>query len=297
MEYTNGGLLENIIFTSEIMNDNIELEQIINKYKEIFRFEEVDKVDTFKDIDIFKKHLVDKGVSLEHTLWIICDNAEIEVAKALGIAVLGYQDEEARKSMKFLKTENVLWSFDGLDDRYFEQVFRRGHDIPLFILETDRCYLRELSINDIDALFELYGKKGITDYLEPLYPYEEEKEYQVNYIKYMYHYYNYGMWLVYLKESNELIGRAGIENQNYCQEGEVEMGYVISPEYQRQGFATEICEAIIDYAISEFDVKKINCLIDSDNKPSILLAQKLGFEYVCKQITKEKPYNRYIFYK
>ena len=52
--------------------------------------------------------------------------------------------------------------------------------------ETDRCLIRELSLSDLPALYELYDKPGMTDFVEPLYDYETELEYQKAYIENMY---------------------------------------------------------------------------------------------------------------
>lgn len=66
----------------------------------------------------------------------------------------------------------------------------------------------------------------MTDFVEPLYDYETELEYQKAYIENMYGFYEYGMWLVFLKETGRLIGRAGLEHD--------EMGYMIAQQFQNQ---------------------------------------------------------------
>lgn len=45
---------------------------------------------------------------------------------------------------------------------------------------------------------------------------------------------------LYFQETGKLIGRAGLEHD--------ELGYMIAPEFQKQGYATEVCRFIIDYA-------------------------------------------------
>ena len=69
--------------------------------------------------------------------------------------------------------------------------------------------VKEFSMDYLDALFELYEGEGMTEYIEPLYPYEQEKEYQQAYIRHMYGFYGYGMWIVCDKNPGALIGRAG----------------------------------------------------------------------------------------
>ena len=124
-------------------------------------------------------------------------------------------------------------------------------------------------MSDLPALYELYDKPGMTDYVEPLYDYETELEYQKAYIENMYGFYEYGMWLVFSKETGKLIGRAGLEHN--------EMGYMIAPELWNRGYATEVCRFIIDYARENTDFEELYCRIDERNAASVHLAKKLGF--------------------
>ena len=89
------------------------------------------------------------------------------------------------------------------------------------------------------------------------------------YIENMYGFYEYGMWLVFSRETGKLIGRAGLEHD--------EMGYMIAPEFQNQGYATEVCRFIIDYARENTDFEELYCRIDERNEASVRLAKKLGF--------------------
>ena len=164
------------------------------------------------------------------------------------------------------------------DADFLEKMYQRHHRIPWTILETDRCVVRELSLEDLDGLFELYADDGMDAYTEPLYPYEEEKEFQRAYIENMYRYFGYGMWLVYEKETGELIGRAGLEHREYNDVVELELGYLIGKKYQGKGYATEVCKAIIDYGKENAGFERINTVIQDGNDVSIALSKKLGFE-------------------
>ena len=138
--------------------------------------------------------------------------------------------------------------------------------------------MKEFSMEYLDALFELYAGKGMTDYMEPLYPYEEEREYQQAYIEQMYRFYGYGMWIVCDRNTGELIGRAGVEHREELG-GELELGYAIGVPWQRQGYATEVCNAILTYVKEELMLPSVSCLIETGNVVSEHLAQKLGFHY------------------
>ena len=137
-----------------------------------------------------------------------------------------------------------------MDYYFLERVYQRYHDIPWRVIETKRCYLREMIPDDLPDLYRLYAGKGMTEYMEPLYGWDEEMEYTKSYIENMYRFYGYGMWLVKDRMTDELIGRAGFDH--YVVDGEriLEMGYAIGVPYQRMGYASEVCQALIAYAKS-----------------------------------------------
>lgn len=193
-------------------------------------------------------------------IWIVSSRQQKQIADSLGIASIGEPQCGTRYAVESLAE---------LDIEYLERVRRRYNHIPWDIGETDRCLIRELSLSDLPALYELYDKPGMTDYVEPLYDYETELEYQNAYIENMYGFYEYGMWLVFSKETGKLIGRAGLEHN--------EMGYMIAPELWNRGYATEVCSFIIDYARENTDFEELYCRIDERNVASVRLAKKLGF--------------------
>lgn len=198
--------------------------------------------------------------SLTNCIWIVSSKQQKQIADSLGIASVGEPQCGTRYAVESLAE---------LEIEYLERVRRRYNHIPWDIGETDRCLIRELSLSDLPALYELYDKPGMTDFVEPLYDYETELEYQKAYIENMYGFYEYGMWLVFSKETGKLIGRAGLEHN--------EMGYMIAPELWNQGYATEVCRFIIEYARKNTDFEELYCRIDERNTASVRLAKKLGF--------------------
>lgn len=193
-------------------------------------------------------------------IWIVSNRQQKQIADSLGIASVGEPQCGTRYAVESLAE---------LDIEYLERGRRRYNHIPWDIGETDRCLIRELSLSDLPALYELYDKPGMTDFVEPLYDYETELEYQKAYIENMYGFYEYGMWLVFSKETGKLIGRAGLEHN--------EMGYMIAPEFQNLGYATEVCRFIVDYARKNTDFEELYCRIDEKNVASVRLAKRLGF--------------------
>lgn len=172
----------------------------------------------------------------------------------------------------------LLERIEELETRDYERIYRRLGGLPWEILETKRCLLREMTEQDIDALYALYAEKSITRYMEGLFEDPEaERQYITDYRKYVYAFYEYGMWIIEDKKTGELIGRAGIDPHD----GKNELGYVIGMPWQRQGYAYEVCSAILQYAWQEIEgCKEIYSRVQTENTASVRLLKKLGFEKV-----------------
>ena len=200
-------------------------------------------------------------------LLIVATDSTITLGKEYEIATMAYMNPEI-PGQSYSGVDMLVEGFDEVDVDFLEMVWQRHHRIPWTILETERCVIRELTLDDLDALFALYGDGEIDKYTDSLYPYEEEKEFQRAYIENMYRYFGYGLWLVFSKETGKLIGRAGLEHREYHEEIELELGYIVGTPYQGQGFATEICKAILNYAKENTGFERINALIEDGNVAS-----------------------------
>jgi RimJ/RimL family protein N-acetyltransferase len=148
-------------------------------------------------------------------------------------------------------------------------------------------------MEDLDELFDMYAEPQMTDFVEPLYPYEEEREYQQAYIAHMYPFYGYGMWNVREKATGRLIGRVGIEHREELL-GEPELGYVIRTSARRQGYAEEVCRAVLSYAKEQLGFSELCCLIEPDNEISIRFAKKLSFSYAQTMTIGGKMLEKYV---
>ena len=257
--------LESLIF---IKTEHLN---IIEKYKNGFNIIEVS---TRQELEEY----ISKNGLKSKCLLIASTDATIALGKELGIATLAYANP-AFPNQTYSGVDMIVEGFEEVDADFLEKVYQRYHHIPWTILETDRCVVKELCLDDLDGLFELYADDGMDEFTEGLYPYEEEKTYQEAYINNMYRFFGYGMWLVFLKDTGELIGRAGLEHREIYDETELELGYLIGKKYQGRGYATEVCEAILAYAKENTDFLHINCVVQKGNEASIHMAQKLGFEY------------------
>lgn len=219
----------------------------------------------------------EQGLSPGEWLFLAATREEVQMAGRLQMAVGGYRLDDTAEMPWGVPV--IFEGVDGMEDLELLRCFQRQHGIPWVIATTQRCVIRELTLEELPDLFALYDCPGIA-YVEPLYSYEEELEYQKCYIANMYHCFGFGMWLVFEKESGKLIGRAGLENRQFHDGVELELGYLVHPHWQRQRIATEVCQAIIAYARDTLECKRLNLLVDKENLPSIRLAEKLGFSFL-----------------
>ena len=221
---------------------------------------------------------------------------------------------ETQKDLQWLKSRNlpvVAWIHAGnkdqnlseafyavgdphaLDMDFYERAYRREKKIPWDIVETERCLVREMIPEDGVAFEKIYEPEEIRKYMDD---FHEDAAGEAAYIKdyqQQYRFCEYGVWSIILKDTGEVIGRAGflqnppakvLEDLESGIVGILEqdmdipfLGYVIGLPWQRKGLAEEVCKALIRYAREELEFEQIGLLVEKDNRASVKLAEKLGF--------------------
>ena len=206
------------------------------------------------------------------------DGFMLKTASEKGFATVGVYEPGTEPDMD-MKCDILVEGMDDVDIYFLDRISKRKEKLPWITAVTERTYLREMALSDLDRLYEIYAEQGMTDYVDDLFARDEEEEYVRHYIDNMYFFYGYGMWLVCLKDSGEIIGRAGIEQRNTSGDTLLEMGYLISAQYQHQGYASEVIDELIRFAKENlYDFDSINVFIRPGNEASIKLIQTKGFE-------------------
>ena len=218
-----------------------------------------------------------EGTGIVHSQCLILTNnrQHAEVAAGLGMAVAGCMEGhfEVPKSVTLLEAPEEV-SVD-----YLNQVYCHEKGIPATIAETKRCFLCEMTAADTDALYEILTEEETAKYLPAKAgSREEELEKLVSYTSYVYAFFGYGYWGVYLKETGELIGRAGFKEGEYP----LEAGYVIKRSEWGKGYATEVLAELVRYAQEELDCIQIVANIDERNAASLRVAEKCGV--ICNRL-------------
>ena len=228
----------------------------------------------------------------KETLYITDSESAFHTLRQQGKYVLPYQ-HEANSDTSFAGALYVIEQIEEIDYETVDMAYRRLAGLPWEVLTTKRCIIRETIVEDVDSFYRIYAEPEITKYMENLYAdRDEEIAYIRDYREKVYSFYGYGMWTV-LTKGGTVIGRAGFswrEGFDYP-----ELGFVIGVPWQRQGYAYEVCSAILTYARGELGMTKIQALVMQGNNKSENLCRKLGFRYLKQMIIDGQIYSKMIY--
>lgn len=219
-----------------------------------------------------------------------------EIAKQLlaetANVLVWLHEENREKNLSF--APYAIEIIEEIDFRYVERIYQRFQKLPWKIAETDRCVIREMTEEDLDAVYEVYAGPSITRYMEGLYENrEEELEYTRSYIQNAYTFWGYGTWVIERKEDKKIIGRVGFNLRDGYEEAE--LGFVIMEGEQKKGYAYECCMAVLKLGKEEYEFEQVQALVKEGNEASIHLCEKLGFEYVEKVVEEKEEFLRFLY--
>ena len=142
-------------------------------------------------------------------------------------------------------------------------------------IETERLFLREMTMDDFDALYKVLADREIMKH----YPYTFDEERVRAWIQRnmdRYEKFGFGLWAVCLKETGEMIGDCGLTLQNIEGEMLTEIGYHIRADQQRKGYAREAATAVRDWAFANTDYPALYSYCKYTNVPSYKTAEAIG---------------------
>lgn len=146
---------------------------------------------------------------------------------------------------------------------------------PGFRLETERLVLRPFTTDDLDGIHAVLSDPISMQY----YPAPFTREQSRRWIEWnLGHYrdHGHGLWVLESKDTGELVGDCGLIPQTVDGQREVEVGWHVRRDRQRQGLATEAARECVRYAFEDLGLKRLISLIRPENVPSRRVAEKLG---------------------
>ena len=143
------------------------------------------------------------------------------------------------------------------------------------IAETQRLKIVEMTVDDIDLLYQLTGDKDVMRYFPKILSYDDTKRMNRKILDH-YKKYGYCFWKVLLKPKEEFVGISGLLHQEIDGKVEIEIAFRIKPEHWNNGYATEAANACKDYGETALRKKRLISLIHRQNNASKRVVQKLG---------------------
>ncbi|MBQ8619879.1 MAG: GNAT family N-acetyltransferase [Clostridia bacterium] len=145
-------------------------------------------------------------------------------------------------------------------------------------METKRIKLRNLTMEDFDALHEILSDPQTMQHYPA--PFDEERTrgwiiWNMNNYKAL----GFGLWAVELKETGELIGDCGISMQNIHGKMRPEIGYHIHKAHQCRGYATEAARACMDFVFEHTPFNVVYSYMKYTNAASYGVAIKNGMRF------------------
>jgi RimJ/RimL family protein N-acetyltransferase len=165
------------------------------------------------------------------------------------------------------------------------------------ILETERLILREMKFSDADALFEIDRNPNVHQYLwnKPLTNISQANVYIEN-VRIQYQNINIGRFVVVLKETNHLIGWAGLKYITEMVNNKInfyDIGYRLNEKFWGKGYASEASFAWIEYGFSKMNIEVIEAAAHKDNIASNIILQKIGLKMTDQFMEDDIPWNWY----
>lgn len=148
-------------------------------------------------------------------------------------------------------------------------------------IETDRLILRPTEETDLKILWQFLLDSDVNKYYltskinsdwDKELPFQMKKLAHANDLDVF-------QWSIIKKDTNECIGQISVQEKNENVSKDIrDIGWFISPDEQRKGYAYESALAILNYMFNEVNIVKIDTSSAIENFASWKLMEKLGFK-------------------
>lgn len=143
------------------------------------------------------------------------------------------------------------------------------------ILETQRLFLRELTIEDEDFLYGILSDPIAMTYYPKTKDREETRVWIAKVLE-QYRDRGHSLWAVCLRATGDPVGQCGLLHQVVNGRDELEVAYLMARHYWGRGYATEAAIGCRNYAFETLRRDRLVSLIHPDNRASRRVAEKNG---------------------
>lgn len=151
------------------------------------------------------------------------------------------------------------------------------------MLETERLVLRNWRESDVEHYLVLASDVGYHAFSRPgrfMVHSAKEARAKVRERILLFDRRKLGKFPIFLKQTCEFIGTCGIEPFHLDGESQVELGYRLCLNFWGKGYASEAAAAMLEYGFGDLKLPRIMAFVLSQNKASVRILEKLGFQYL-----------------
>jgi [ribosomal protein S5]-alanine N-acetyltransferase len=146
------------------------------------------------------------------------------------------------------------------------------------VLETDRLFLREINVNDVDRIYHILSNPIVTQFYgrEPIETDDHAQEIVQHFMSLPTE--KKGLrWGIERKEEKGLIGTIGFHLWS-AKYKRAEIGYELDPQFWSSGYVSEAIQHVITYGFKEMELNRIGAIVYLENDASNNLLKKFGFQ-------------------
>lgn len=147
------------------------------------------------------------------------------------------------------------------------------------VLETNRLLLREMTLSDMGALSSILQDEKVMYAYNGAFSDEETLIWMQKQLQ-RYKDYGFGLWGVFLKDTDEMIGQCGITMQEYKATQVPEIGYLLAHDYWYKGYAIEAATACRKYGFNTLNFNALYSIIRDTNIASQNVALRNGMTLI-----------------
>lgn len=164
-----------------------------------------------------------------------------------------------------------------------------GPDAGVQGLTTARLKLRRFSRDDLPFLQRLHRDPEVMRYVGGVKTAEQtRKMLEKRILAYYRAHPGLGVWATLLRDSGECIG---LHLLNHIQgETIVQVGYVLTSAHWGQGYASEMCVALLRYGFANLRLPTISGITERENVPSQRVLQKAGLRRIGERVFSHPAY-------
>ena len=145
---------------------------------------------------------------------------------------------------------------------------------PAPVAETERLFLRELSMKDLPALRAFSLPAIESRYLGGDWEGLKDEAFLRRYIETQYAFFDYGLWALF-RRAGEVREARFLGLVGFSPEEPPELGYALRPDARGKGYAAEAGLAALRYAEKEFGFTAVQIRVVPENRAGCAVAAKI----------------------